>query len=35
MEGGSKEQRRVEAHIRGVHGLKMNRSVIEKEEKKV
>jgi len=35
LEGGSKEQRRVEAHFRGVHGLKMSRSTIEEEEKRV
>jgi hypothetical protein len=32
LEGGSKEQRRVEIHVRGVHGLKMSRSTIEEEE---
>jgi hypothetical protein len=35
LEGGSKEQRKVEAHVRGVHGLKMSRSAIEEEEKSV
>jgi hypothetical protein len=35
LEGGSKEQRRMEVHDRGVHGLKMSRSTIEEEETRV
>jgi hypothetical protein len=35
LKGGSKEQKRVEAYVRGVHGLKMGRSAIEKEVTRV
>jgi hypothetical protein len=32
LEGGSKKLRRVEAHVRGVHGVKISRSTIEEVE---
>jgi hypothetical protein len=35
LEGGSKGKRRVEAHARGVHGLKMSLSAIDEEETRV